>query len=113
MARKEILIEDMPAELRSRIVGEAQERNVSINEVTVSILAAAYGVEREPSGRSFRGETGSNQIVLSVPSELRDAIRLHAARRGETMRSVVIETLGKNYGLDFPAEDRRRRDSAA
>lgn len=113
MAKVEILVEDIPEQLRSRLVADAQEANASINETAVAILAARYGVEREPSGRPFRGEAGSTQIVLSVPPELRDAIRLHAARKGEPMRAVVIEELAANYGLSIPAEDRRRRPSAA
>lgn len=113
MARTEILVEDVPEKIRDLVVAEAKHRDVSINEMAVGILAAAYGVEREPSGRGFRGETGSNQFLLAVPEELRTAIRMHAARIGSTQRGVVIEQLAKHFGIDAPPTDRRRRTAAA
>lgn len=110
--RVEIVVQDIPQELRSAIIADAREQNVSINEVAVRILATAFGVEREPSGRPYRGESGSTQLLLAVPDALRTAVRLSSARRGATIRGIVIEVLSEHYSLPVDGVGRRPRTAA-
>lgn len=109
MARVEIVVQDVPVDLRAALVADAAERNISINEAAVAILASAYGIPREPSTRPHRGESGSTQLLLTVPDGLRSSIRLHAARTGATMRGVVIKALSDHYEIPAPDAGRRQR----
>jgi hypothetical protein len=109
MARVEIVVQDVPVDLRAALVADAADRNISINETAVAILAATYGVPREPSTRPHRGESGSTQLLLTVPDSLRTAVRLHAARTGATMRGVVIKSLSDHYEIEAPDTGRRQR----
>lgn len=110
--RVEIVVQSVPQDLRDLLVADAETRNISINEAAVSTLAERYGVEREPSTRPYRGESGSDQLLLSVPDDLRTAIRLHAARVGATMRGVVILALSEHYGIEADGIGRRPRTTA-
>lgn len=113
-SRVEIVVQDVPAELRAALVADAAARNVSINEAAVAPLAEHFGVEREPSGRPHRGESGSTQLLLAVPDDLRQAIRLMAARKGATIRGIVIQVLSDHYGLDGGDQiGRRPRNTAS
>lgn len=112
MSRVEIVVQDVPPDLREKLVADAEARNVSINEAAVAPLAEHFGVEREPSGRGFRGESGSSQLLLAVPDELRTAVRLMAARKGATIRGIVIDVLSDHYGLDNGSIGRRPRTTA-
>lgn len=110
--RVEIVVQDIPETLRDVLVAAAADLDVSINEAAVSVLATKYGVEREPSTRPHRGGGTSTQLLLSVPEELRTALRLHAARTGKTMRGCVIETLSEHYNIDADDAGRRARTVA-
>lgn len=110
--RVEIVVQDIPEQLRDRLVLDAQERDVSINEAAVSILADKYGVERDPSTRPHRGGGVSSQLLLAMPVELRTAIRVHAAETGLTMRGVVMQALCEVYGLEAEGIERRPRSAA-
>ncbi len=112
MERVEIVVQDIPQDLRAKLVEDAASRDISINEAAVGLLSEAYGVEREPSTRPHRGSRGSTQILLSVPDELRTAVRLHAAREGITMRGCVIRTLSEHYGIEPDGVERRPRTAA-
>lgn len=112
MARVEIVVQDVPPELREVLVADAAERDISINETAVGILADHYGVERKPSTRAHRPPSGSTQLLLAVPDELRTALRLYAARTGATMRGAVIKVLSDHYGIPAPDAGRRARTVA-
>ena len=109
--RVEIVVQDVPQSLRDALVADAAARDISINEAAVGTLAEHYGVERTPSTRPHRGETGSTQLLLAVPDELRTAIRLYAARTGGTMRGSVIQVLSDRY--DIPVVEAGKRSRAA
>lgn len=101
--RVEILIQNIPVDVRDALVADAATRDISINEAAVQILAKAYKIKREPSTRPHRGENGSSQILLVVPDELRTAVRVDAATRGVTIRSLVIDKIAKRYKVPVPA----------
>jgi len=106
----EIIAKDVEPELVKALVGEARERDQTVTDVAVEILAARFGVEHEPSGRSFiDGTTGSTTLILAVPTELRHEIRRHAVERDATMRGVVIETLARHFGHSAGPIGRRPR----
>jgi predicted HicB family RNase H-like nuclease len=108
----QIVVQDIPENLRDVLVADASDRDISINEAAVAALAEKYGVEREPSTRPHRGGGTSTQLLLSVPEELRTALRLHAARTGETIRGLVISVLSEGYGIAADDAGRRARTVA-
>jgi len=106
----EIIAKDVPAEIVRALVGEARSRNQTVTDLAAGILASRFNVEREPSGRSFiAGMAGSDTLILSVPAELRKAIRRYAVENDATMRGVVIDTLARHFGMPAVPTGRRPR----
>lgn len=106
----EIIARDVPAELVRLLVAEARHRNVTLQDHAVGILASAFGVRREPSGRAFiDGTTGSDTLILSVPAALRKKIRRRALDVDGTMRGVIIGALAEHFGLPAVPVGRRPR----
>jgi hypothetical protein len=91
----------VPEEIRSRVVADATERNTSINEVAVSILADHYKVKYIPTGAPFTSENGGRNLSIRGGAKLHRKIDMERARRGGgTLRGIVLERLALHYGLD-------------
>lgn len=106
----EIIARDVPEELVRLLVGEARHRDTTVSDLAAGILAERFGITREPSGRSFvNGTLGSSTLILTVPSELRRAIRRHAVEQDATMRGVMIEALASHFGQSPGPIGRRPR----
>lgn len=108
--RKDLLVYDVPEEIRGALVADAAEQNVSINECAVSILASHYKVKHRPSGVPFTTESGGRNISIRGGAKLHRKIDIDRARRGGgTLRGIVLERLALHYGLDAPPIGRRPR----
>lgn len=101
----EVLVFDVPPALRKKMVALAKKRNVTVNEVAVSILADAYGVEREPSSRPFSPHDGGAAMGIRMPVELRERIREDEV----TMRGLILQKLATHFGVAVPPLGRRPR----
>lgn len=95
-----MIVSNVPPDLKNLLVGEARHRDVSINNHAASILCAAFGVEHVPTGVPFRPERGSTRMMFAVPAELRQKIRVKAAQEGSTMRAIIINALADHFGFD-------------
>lgn len=103
----EILREDM----REALDREAQEKDVTLNDVAVTILSKRFEVEVPISGRQYRPM--ADQLKLRVPEQLHWKIRMSAALEGHTVRGTVLATIASHYGLEAITPTRRPRRQTA
>lgn len=103
-----IIVPDVPYRVRQKISSQARRQNISRQEEVARILAAAYGIDREPrEGTRFVPQNGSATMKVEVPAEVRQALRERAAVNGATIRGLVIAALAEHYGLPVPDPGRR------
>ena len=98
---REIIINDLPDELRDALNADAAQTNRSANETAVMILSAKYGIPRTAdAGDTFRRPLTSSRFNLRVDDDLHRA--LHAARvmTGHPVRGLIILALADHYGRD-------------
>lgn len=108
-ARKDLLVHDVPPELKRALVDDAREQNCSVNEAAVLILAAKFGTKYERTGVPFAlSDYGSSNLAIRGGAKLHRQIDMERARRSGTLRGIVLETLAAHYGLEFADIGRRR-----
>lgn len=106
--RKDLLVYDVPPEIKAALVADAKEQDVSINEAAVKILATEYKVKHSPSGMPFTADEGGRNLSIRGGAKLHRKIDIDRARRGgATLRGVVLERLALHYGLEPPPVGRR------
>ena len=101
--RSSVLVR-MPAELKRRLADEAESRGASLNDVAVSTLASRLGVPFDPSGRRGVAPSGTGDVLLRMPRELKDRLDRRAAERRRTTHDLIVETLSEGLG-------RQRKDA--
>lgn len=109
--RKDILVYDIPDDIRTALVADAQAQNVSLNEVVVQVLGKRFGVKVKPSDVPFTDGEAEKLSVRAGP-KLHRKIDLERARRSGTMRGIVLESLALHYELEPPPIGRRPRKKA-
>jgi len=109
--RKDILVYDMPDEIREALVADAKEQNISINDAAVKILAKRFRVRFVSTGASYADGTAKNLAVRAGES-LHRKIDIERAKRSGTLRGIVLETLALHFNLTPPPVGRRRRRTA-
>lgn len=105
--RKDLLVYDVPDDVRSALTADAEARGISINGAAVAILAGHYGVPIAPGGAPFR--TFGRNLSIRGGDRLHRKIHIDAAKRGGTLRGVVLERLALHYGLEPEPIGRRPR----
>jgi hypothetical protein len=101
MSRKDLLVYDVPPEIRTALVADAHARDVSINEAAVEILCNHYNVKHKPSGMPFTTDVGVKNLAIRGGAKLHRKIDIDRARRGGgTLRGIVLERLALHYGLE-------------
>jgi hypothetical protein len=109
--RKDMLVHDVPKPIADALNADAQAQGISINAAAVTILAGHYGVVFAPSNAPY---TRGLLLNLSIRGgdTLHRRIHIDAAKRGGTLRGVVLERLALHYGLEpEPIGRRPRRNS--
>jgi hypothetical protein len=110
--RKDLLVYDVPEEIRNRVVADAYQQNTSINEIAVAILANHYKVKFIPTGAPFTSENGGKNLSIRGGAKLHRKIDMERARRGGgTLRGIVLERLALHYGLEPPPIGRRPKQT--
>lgn len=86
------------AEVKARLVAEAQERDLCINDVAVGILAERYRVIFQGTGRRSNGaHKPEGPMVFTVPLALYR--KIHAAALTRTKTEVVEQDFRDHFGL--------------
>lgn len=78
------------ADVKERLVREAEEREASVNDLMVSILAEKFHVRFAGTGRKSPGsKTTEGAMCLRVPPTLKRKVDLAVARQDRGQRSIV------------------------
>ncbi|HSC93100.1 MAG TPA: inositol-3-phosphate synthase [Gaiellaceae bacterium] len=96
--RRDVLVR-MPASLKERLAAETATREASLNDVAVGLLAAAFGVAFEPSGRTGAPPGGRGDVLLRMPPALKDRLARRAAERKRRLNDLIVETLSERLGV--------------
>lgn len=95
------------ADVKERLVRDAEEQGSSVNDLTVRILAEAFEVEFNGTGRRSPGtRTTEGALNLRVPRDLYLAIDSAAGERprgSRTKVAVVDAALREHYSLAVAA----------
>jgi len=94
--RNDVLVR-MPAELKRRLAKEVEARGSNLNDVAVEILASRFAVPFQGSGRSSGRPSGKGNVLLRMPSELKEKLAQRARERKRTTSQLIIETLAERF----------------
>lgn len=113
------MIDEVPPELRACLYHSAAANEISLNEQAVRILADHYRVKWQTPSNGLRGHdgppkaktvnAGSSKLSIRGGAKLHRKIAVDAARRGGTLRGVVLECLSLHYQLEPEPIGRRPR----
>lgn len=107
--RKDLLVYDVPDDIRNALVADAYAQDKSINDTAVTILCARYKIKHTPSDANFQADSGGDRLSIRGGAKLHRRIDIERARRGGTLRGIVLETLALYYGLKPPPIGRQPR----
>lgn len=81
----------------------AEETESTLNDVAVQILAQAFRVPYEPSGRRSTAPAAADRpgLGLRMPRKLDRAIENEATRRDVRKRDLIVKTLAEALGTPF------------
>src|SRR5918996_1388372 len=85
----------MPTALKSALAREVARRGSTLNDIAVQILADRFGVPFEPSGRKGSVPGTSGDVLLRVPTELKERLQGAAEASASTTNRLVIDTLSE------------------
>lgn len=110
MSRVQLLVKPAPDAIIDAINGLAETENESAQDVVARILADHVGLSRlaPEGGGSFNGQVGYGKVFTRVPAEVKQKLAMEAARRGLTLRGVVLAALANHFQLPVP-DGRRQR----
>ena len=115
MAKRNLksIIVRMPSTLKRRLAREVARRESTLNDVAVDLLADAFGVDFQPSGRRgpVPGDTGV--VLLRIPPELKRQLDAAARARRSSTNKVVVETLSSRLGAPTPRKDTMARENGS
>src|SRR5207253_856788 len=86
---------------------ETARRGTSLNEVAVAILAGAFGVAYQPTGRRSPLPGASPVVLLRVPSELRHSLEAEARRAQSNVNDVILRALADALVVPIPSQPRK------
>jgi hypothetical protein len=94
---RQLHIDELDPDLKTRLVAEAEESGVSINDLAVGILAEHHGVRFVGTGRPSRGAAGGAGLQLPVPQSLWLRIHNAAGKTGRSKREYVEAIFRARY----------------
>jgi len=115
-AKRANVLVRLPEELKRRLADEVSSGKGNLNDVAVGILAARFAVPFEGSGRPGARPKASGDVLLRMPSQLKDKLQRRAAERRRKTNDLIVETLSERLGLkreeSMASQDGRTRSSA-
>jgi myo-inositol-1-phosphate synthase len=94
--RSDVLVR-MPAELKRRLAREVEARKSNLNDVAVEILASRFAVPFQGSGRRSGRPSGKGDVLLRMPTELKQRLSRRASERGRSVTQLIVETLAERF----------------
>jgi myo-inositol-1-phosphate synthase len=102
----------MPAALKEALVRETARLQSNVNDVAAGILADAFDVSYEPSGRRRKVLAGSSPVILlRVPRELKDEIQAEASRSSAHANDVILAALADGLGIPSTPSANERKEA--
>jgi myo-inositol-1-phosphate synthase len=92
--RTDVLVR-MPAELKRSLADEVEARGRNLNDVAVGILASRFAVPFTETGRRGSRPRAAGDVLLRMPSELKDKLARRARERKRTVNQLIVETLSE------------------
>lgn len=108
-----------PPELKAKLVEAAEADASNMTEIVTQILCKHYGLRFIPSGRRSTASPDGPVINVSLPLDVRQAVKLNAVTNGRSDALEIFAVLAKHFGLRMPQppppvrKPRRRRPSVA
>jgi myo-inositol-1-phosphate synthase len=96
----------MPGELKEKLAAEVARAGASLNDVAVGILASRFAVPFEPSGRKGVPPRAKGDVLLRMPTALKEKLQTRAAERGRGTNDLIVEILGERLGAATPRKER-------
>lgn len=95
------LLKRIPEELRNRLSEEAEQQNVSVQDVVRSALCERYGLDCELVEMRYQPQKDrrSQTLLLRLHPKLFKAIGRQAFRDTAPMRDVILDVLLDHYGI--------------
>ena len=91
------LLRNVDPELRRRLSAEAKTENRSLADLIRAIMCDHFELECEPSRAESKLKHGASTLVVGLQPELHRAIKTESEESGETMRSIILDTLESHY----------------
>lgn len=93
----------------------AKERESSLTDVVVDILADRYRIEVDSTGRSTDPKMDKDFLAVRLPARLDTALAVSAAKRSpkRNRQREAMVALCEHFGLDVPPPPRRGRVARA
>lgn len=106
----------VPAELRPKLVADAEEKGTNMTDVALAILATRFKIPYEANGRKSTPKADDDLMILRLPWNLFQVISATATSRRWSYVDEIRSTLCAHYGLRYagrPKHSRVRRAAAA
>jgi len=100
-------VKNVPASLKQRIYEDAQEREITMNDVVGEILSAHWGEPYELSGERNVKEQRGNQLLVWLPPLMLARVWATAKQQSITESAVICSVLADHYGLLYTPVRRR------
>lgn len=97
-----------PADLRRALEKKARNRNMTVNDMAVSIIAEYFGEEAELSGYEFR-RPNAERLKVTVPQSLYRLLREERETEMGTLQGVTFSILAQGLGTKPVSTGRRPR----
>jgi myo-inositol-1-phosphate synthase len=101
----------MPGELKGRLAAEVSRTGRGLNDIAVGILADRFAVPFEPSGRKGTPPKGRGDVLLRMPSALKDKLQTRAVERGRRTNDLIVEILAERLGVAGSGSRKERMTS--
>jgi hypothetical protein len=100
-------VKNVPAALKQRIYEDAQEREITMNDVVGEILSAHWNEPYALSGERNVKQQRGNQLLVWLPPKMLARIWAIAKQRSITESAVICSALADHYGLLYTPVRRR------
>lgn len=107
----EVNLQDVPAAIRRKVAAEAKRNDMSVSYVVAKAVGMSTGNDLEPPRGKYSGGATHATMVVSLPEPLRRVLRMEAARKGATIRGLILAALAERYALPPIDPGRRARNT--